>query len=62
MVDRWCNYVVRKYIRARNAAEAIELEKKHPVCEVNEMQDTPAMQNEQTDAVGFHVVANDYVD
>lgn len=63
MADRWRNYVVRKYIRARNAAEAIELEKVQPVCEVNEMQDNPATQNApETNAVGFKTVPNDFMD
>jgi hypothetical protein len=57
MVERYRDYVVRKYIRARNAAEAIELERGYPVCEVNEMQDKPNTQNEQnTHAVGFKVI------
>lgn len=63
MADRWRNYVVRKYIRARNAAEAIELEKAQPVCEVNEMNDTPVTQNAQEiNAVGFKTVPNDFMD
>lgn len=54
MVDKYRNYVVRKYVRARNAAEAIELERDLAVCEVNEMDDKPSTQNEQrTLVIGY---------
>lgn len=60
MAERYRNYVVRKYISARNAAEAIELERGYPVSEVNETGDKPDVQNNKLDSViGFHTVRVD---
>lgn len=58
MVERYREYVVRKYVRARNAAEAIELERGLPVCEVNEMQEKPSTQNDSpaSNVIGFHTI------
>jgi hypothetical protein len=56
-MERFREYVVRKFIRARNAAEAIALEKNFPVIEVNEMKDKSDVQNPPlSDAIGFQMV------
>lgn len=55
--DIWRDYVIRKYVRARCAAEAISLSENSPVIEVNEMKEKPEVSNESsgevTHAVGF---------
>jgi hypothetical protein len=55
------DYVVRKYVRARSALEAIELSEAAPVIEVNEMKDRPDTTNPDlnTNAVGFQKVTNE---
>lgn len=52
---------MRKYVRARNAEEAIKLSRKLPVVEVNEMQDKPDVQNAGPGApcVGFTIPMDD---
>lgn len=54
--DIWRDYVVRKYVRARTAEEAIRLSESLPVVEVNEMKDRPETSNGEsisTTAIGF---------
>lgn len=56
MGDIWRDYVVRKYVRARSAEEAIRLSEEAPVIEVNEMKDNPKASNQDPEVnfVGFH--------
>lgn len=54
--DIWRNFVIRKYVRARSAAEAIKLSVKEPVVEVNEMKEKPETSNPEVGsvtAIGF---------
>ena len=54
--DVWRRYVVRKYVSARSAAEAMELSESQPIIEVNEMKESPETSNGEmshTNAVGF---------
>ena len=56
--DVWRDYVVRKYVRARSAAEAIRLSESLDVIEVNEMKDKPDISNpvvSDTHAIGFQL-------
>jgi hypothetical protein len=60
--DIWRDYVIRKYVRARSASEAIALSESLPVVEVNEMRDKPDVSNSDnacTHAVGFHLIIPD---
>ena len=55
----WRDYVVRKYVHARSAEEAIRLSEALPVVEVNEMKDKPEASNagvELCPAIGFQMV------
>ena len=55
--DVYREYVVRKYVKARTAEEAIRLSESLPVVEVNEMKDKPETSNgESTNVVGFQWV------
>lgn len=56
--DIWRKYVVRKYVTARCAAEAIRLSSRAPVIEVNEMQDKPETSNQVplASAMGFQMI------
>ena len=56
MADIWRRYVVRKYVSARSAQEAITLSETAPVIEVNEMKDSPEASNASpVAAVGFQL-------
>lgn len=60
--DVWRDYVVRKYVRARDAAEAMRLSETAPIIEVNEMKDKPEPVNSEpvsTHAVGFQYIVPD---
>jgi hypothetical protein len=61
----WRDYVVRKYVRARSAAEALKLSESLPVIEVNEMKENPATSNGDhvaTSAVGFYAGCGEEAD
>lgn len=49
------DYVLRKYVRAKSAADALSLDASTPVHEVNITADKPESDSSTTDAVGFVV-------
>lgn len=56
--DNYRDYVIKKCVRARTAAEAIEISAEQPVIEVYEMKDAPDVSNAETaplNAVGFRI-------
>ena len=61
--EKYRDYVIRKYVRARDAAEAIALSENLPVIEVSEMKEKPKAQNDIREdfepALGFKIIYPD---
>lgn len=56
--DVWRDYQLRKYVRARSAAKALQFSEKLPIIEVIDVKENPSSSNSsefQVSAVGFQM-------